>query len=484
MVIKAIQEICNEIPLPAKAGFAFLVCSVLQSGLNIITLPLFTRILTTEQYGLSSNYFAWNEMFAILCTFRFSYGVFDKGMVVYKDEKDSFQSALLGLSMTITCVVACLFIIFFDLIESYLDMPLWLCLTMLVYQLVSPALLFWTNRSKFDYNYKKYSVVTLTTALLCTVVNLLSVIYIPGDRGIVKIVSYQLIWIIVNTVITIGIFKKGKIFYRGDVWKYALSYNVPLLPYFLSTVILDKSDRIMITNICGRGDVALYSVSYNLANLMILFTSAIGGTFTPWIYRKLANKDYKDVPKISNMIIILFMGLSCIFMLFAPEFIKIFASEEYREAIYVIPPVVASNYFILIYSLVSKVEYYFEKTKIVALISVVTALINIILNYIFIGRCGYIAAAYTTLFSYIISSILHCIASYYIKKKKNIVDCLFSWKIIIILSLVMLFITILVNVFYEYVFIRWFIIFVLITVSLFNKTKIIKLFSMIKGWNT
>ena len=92
---------------------------------------------------------------------------------------------------------------------------------------------------------------------------------------------------------------KEEFFFRRDIWKYALQYNIPLLPYFFSTVVLDKMDRVMITDICGKSDVALYSVSYSLANLMILFTSAIGGTFTPWIYNKLSTKDYKDISKIS-----------------------------------------------------------------------------------------------------------------------------------------------------------------------------------------
>lgn len=118
--IKRVKEKYNKIPLPVKAGMFFLICTVLQNGLNIISLPIFTRLLSKEQYGLSSMYFAWNDLFAIVCTFRFSYGVFDKGMIKYKEEKDVFESSLLGLSMTITGISFCVFLVFRDVIADNL----------------------------------------------------------------------------------------------------------------------------------------------------------------------------------------------------------------------------------------------------------------------------------------------------------------------------------------------------------------------------
>lgn len=444
----------KKIPIQARASFWFLACGVLQSGLNIITLPIFTRILTTEQYGLSSSYFAWYDVVGIICTLRFSYGVFDKGMIVYRNEKDKFESALLGLSITISSIVLLFFLMFHSWFEFIFDMSFTLCLSMIICQMVSPALLFWTNRSKFDYKYKSFSIITIFTSVVCVTINLLTVLYCPGDKGIIKILSYQSVWALTNFLVTIYIFIKGKLFYRKDIWKYALSYNIPLLPYFLSTLILDKSDRVMISEICGKSAVALYSVSYSLANLMILFTSAIGGAFTPWIYRKIDEKDYKSIPQVCMAILIVFFALAFVFMMIAPELIRFFAPEDYYGAIYVIPPVVASNFFILMYSLISRIEYYFESTKIVAAISIITGIINIVMNYLCIPKWGYVVAAYTTLISYIVSTLLHCISARYICICKKIEGNVFPWRKMIGLSISMLLVTFLVNYIYPYFLLR------------------------------
>jgi hypothetical protein len=94
-------------------------------------------------------------------------------------------------------------------------------------------------------------------------------------------------------------------------------------------------------------------------------------------------------------------------MLFAPELLLIFGGKTYLEAKYVIPPVVLGYIFCMIYSLFSCLERYAKQQKIFAVITFICAVANIVLNFLLIPVFGYIAAAYTTLFSYILSSLLH-----------------------------------------------------------------------------
>ena len=103
--MKNLIEKYKLMPVQVRASFWFLVCGVLQNGLSVITLPIFTRLLSTEQYGLSSTYFAWNDLIVVICTLRLSYGVFDKGMIKYSHSRDKFESSLLGLTTTISFAI-------------------------------------------------------------------------------------------------------------------------------------------------------------------------------------------------------------------------------------------------------------------------------------------------------------------------------------------------------------------------------------------
>ena len=58
---------------------------------------------------------------------------------------------------------------------------------------------------------------------------------------------------------------KGKKCFNKEYWRYALSFNLPLVPYYLSQIIFNQSDRLMINSMTGKGEAAMYGVAYQLA---------------------------------------------------------------------------------------------------------------------------------------------------------------------------------------------------------------------------
>ena len=92
----------------------------------------------------------------------------------------------------------------------------------------------------------------------------------------------------------------------------------------------------------------------------------------------------------------------------APEILTVLAPESYRSAVWVIPPVTASVYFTFLYNLFATFEYFYHKTNYVMYASVIGAVVNVLLNAVFIPKYGYIAAGYTTLVCYILYALLHC----------------------------------------------------------------------------
>lgn len=106
-------------------------------------------------------------------------------------------------------------------------------------------------------------------------------------------------------------------------------------------------------------------------------------------------------------------GLIVIFLVFkksrilvAPEVIKLLASEPYWEGISIIPPIVLANYVIFMYTLYVN-EHYYKKTPYISINTIIAAATNLILNYIFIPKYGYVAVAYTTITSYFLSLVFH-----------------------------------------------------------------------------
>ena len=140
---------------------------------------------------------------------------------------------------------------------------------------------------------------------------------------------------------------------------------------------------------------------------MTLFNTALSQTLSPWIYQKIKAGKAREVSDVSFLAMSLIAGANLLLILLAPEAVAVFAPREYYNAIYVIPPVSMSVFFMFSYDLFSKFEFYFEKTGFIMAASVTGALINLVTNYIFIQKYGYYAAGYTTLFCYLIYAAGH-----------------------------------------------------------------------------
>lgn len=114
------------------------------------------------------------------------------------------------------------------------------------------------------------------------------------------------------------------------------------------------------------------------------------------------------------------LGLAVIFVdILAPEVVGILAPGEYSEAMTLVPVIAASVFFMFMYSYCSNIEFYYEKTGLAAIASVLAAALNFGLNAAFIPMLGYRAAGYTTLVCYVVLGVAHYAFSQRVTRDKT-----------------------------------------------------------------
>lgn len=470
----------NNLALPAKAALWYTVCNVLNKGIALLSTPIFTRILTEEQYGTFSVFQSWYAIFIIFTSLNMFMGGYTKGLMIYKDRRDEFTSSLLSLTTIITCVFAMLYAFNIELCTSIFQIPPVLMVAMFLELLFMPAVEFWSARERFDYKYKKFVAVSFFMNLSALTLAVIAVL-LSEHKIEAKIYSDVIAKVSFCIVIFAVIFVKGKCFYNKEYWLYSLKFNMPLIPHYLSNYVLNQSDRLMISRMVGNAQAAFYSIAYTISTMMTLVVTAVNNALTPYIYKSIESKNYDGIKKSTSLIFVFIATLCILTMAFAPEVILIFAGRDYMEAIYVIPPVAASVFFIFLYAMFSTVEYYFQETKLIAFATVVCAIANIVLNYIGISIWGYYAAGYTTLICYIELALLHYV--FYkkiIKVKMPEVDDLYNLKIIIITSLIVISAMLVMSFTYRYSVIRYLIIVIMLLVAVIKRKYI---FSLIKRVN-
>ena len=107
-----IKKRYGSLPIQVRASLWFLICSFLQKGISAITTPIFTRLMSVEQYGQYSVFVSWETILAVFITFSLSSGVYIQGLVKFEEEKEQYTSSLQGLTFTLVFIWFCIYLLF------------------------------------------------------------------------------------------------------------------------------------------------------------------------------------------------------------------------------------------------------------------------------------------------------------------------------------------------------------------------------------
>jgi O-antigen/teichoic acid export membrane protein len=465
----------KNLSLPLKATIWFTICNFILKGISFITVPLFARYLSPEQYGITSVYNSYQQIFLIFATLELSLGAFQRGIIRYKENLNLFINSLQLLWSSITVILFMIVLLFKDLFIKLTDTNLVILTLMFGYFLVYPAYDCWANQKRFNYDYRPVVIATILFAIVTTCGSLFSVIFIK-QTAIVRITSILIIQILYCAPFYFKNINIKKLIHNlskvKEFWLFSLNFQLPLIFHSLSYLVLAQSDRIMIGMMVGKSEAALYSVAYSLSNVVIIFQTSINQVLKPWRYQKMESKEYKLICSITNLLLVIIGMVLLLFVLIAPEIMKLLFNVDYYEAIWTIPPVTLSVYFMFLYSVFTDIESYFCKTKYIMYASIICAIINVVLNYFGIIYFGYISCGYATLFSYILFAIMHYLYMVKSCKQEGIKKSIFNKKVIIVLSSVYIFLMIVCVMIYPYTSIR-IIIFLLILLLFFIKRNVI-----------
>lgn len=413
------------------AGVWYTISNFIVRGIGFLSTPIFTRLLTKTDYGNYSNYTSWLSLLTVITTFEM-YSSINRARFDFEDDLDGYISSTALCGTTITAICYAVIICFQDFFVTFFNMDMVYIHIMFLYLLVEPALPLFSTRYRLQMKYKMVAVLSVVSVILSVVVSLILVLLLENQL-LGRVIGNTAPLFFVNVAIYTIILIRGKK-NSLDYWKYALTISVPLVPHILANSILGSTDRIMITNFCGAEKTALYSVMYSCSQTIAILMTSLNQAWVPWFYEKINRLEYEIVKSVSQIYILAFCAVSLLLMLCAPEFVLIFAGRSYMETVDLMPSIMLGCIMQFVYTLYVNVEFYHKKTFGISVRTIIAALLNLILNWIFIPLFDYKAAAYTTLIGYFVLFILH----YFAAKKLNACEYFsnkYICKIVCIVSL-------------------------------------------------
>lgn len=399
-----------------KASTYYLVGNIFNKGIAFLTVPIFTRILSTSDYGIVTTYNSWIGIIAMLLGFALHMAI-RSSFIDYKDKVDEYLTSAILFTVLISTgitLVVCSGIILFKI-----SVPVLLVLLCILQAMSSAIIEDYSYYLMMKFNYRFRTVLMILPNLLSVCVSIVSILFVfHTDRYLGRIIPTALITLLFGTtLIAISIKKSGFIINKAFL-QHGLKISTPLILHGIALNILSQSDRTMITWLADASQTGVYSLVYNFSMIATVITTSLDGVWVPWFTKQMELEKYQKINKVALDYVNLMTYAMCSLIMVAPEIIRILASEPYWEGTVIVPPIVLSNYIIFVYTMYVNIEHYYKKTVRISIYTMVAAITNLVLNFIFIPFYGYIAAAYTTIASYVLAMILH--ASYAKKLEKDL----------------------------------------------------------------
>lgn len=390
-----------------KGASVYLISNILNSAIPFLLLPILTRYLSTEEYGKIAMFqiFLAGVSTLIGCNTisAISRKYFDDRK--YDNELKEYNNSCLFILLVSSLFIFFLISFFIDQLSIFLSIPPdWIYIATVistVNYIISLRLIQWQVRG----NAKKFGILQLSNSSTNITLSLFFIIIL--NQGAQGRIDAQLVSAIIFFLLSIILLIKNNLIStipkpKSSLIKDALSYSVPLLPHTVGVFFISFIDRFIINKEIGLSEAGIYMVGVQLSSTIAIIFNSLYQAYIPWLFEKLKKNDINEKEKIVKYTYLFFIFLlfsSFFIFIISPIIVKLIVGIEYYSITNIIGWLFLGQIFGGMYLIMSGYIYYSKKTSRLALITILSGIINIILLLIFVPKYGLIGAA--TSFSFV-----------------------------------------------------------------------------------
>ncbi len=387
------------------AGAFYILMQLLVRGVSFIATPIYTRLVSKAQYGELRTYESWLLILVPVLSLSM-YRSVSRAKYDYKEEFEEYVSSTLSLSYFVIAGFYLIVTLFLrKTVTSFLEIDGIMYMFMILYTFSYTAVMYFQTREAHLLRYKRSVLLSSMMMIPATILSIL-LLYYGNAKGMqdglvdLRVIGYYTPQVIGGLLAAFIMWKDGGFSISAKYWKYAVLFSLPLIPETLSIQIMNQSDKIMIRKMIGSEVTGVFSLATTVSFIIWIIEDALWHSFMPWLFEKLERNETEEIQKPWDFITYLFGYISWALVILGPELVLILGGSKYKEAVYLIAPMVTGTLFRFFSNCFTSIERYQKKTIYCALGTVCAMLINLSLNYLCIRRFGYQSAAYTTAFSF------------------------------------------------------------------------------------
>jgi O-antigen/teichoic acid export membrane protein len=400
---------------------------------SFITFPIFTRVLTKEQYGIL-GLVTTSMLFAVaIAKAGLSDGIirFYKEYSKVPDKKETFSSTVAVRGLILSVLTTLVYILIFPFFRKYLTISenYTSCfMIMALYLFISPLNIIVMRILRVNDKTIFINVMNLVGRGISVGLSLVFLIYVFGAfyGYFIGVVVAELI---MSVILFTWFFKHYRVapsFVSRELSLKLIKFGAPLLLSELSFLLLSYSDRYLIIAFLGEEALGLYSVGYNVAmyigNIIMFALSYAMVPISVEIYGEEGREKTEEfLKKCLRYLLIAIIPMWFGYVAISKELFIILASRKYSMAADFSPLILLAYFFLAVNTIFNAGFYLRTKTMLTFVIGFSTIILNIGLNLVLLRKMGLMGASISALVSCIVSTILvKVVSNRYIKVKIEI----------------------------------------------------------------
>lgn len=402
----------NNEPTINRVFIINILNTIINKGLVLLSIPVFTRILSGEEYGRYEIIYSWSMIFACIIGGGVS-GSLASGRAIFCEKYKEFRnsSLLFGIIISLTIGISTLAVednlCFFPYGRKILMLVIFLAQCRFIVDFALESSIY-EKRPGISF------VISFIANSIAIILSIFFAIKLDGDKSVLRLYGT----IIGQSIAVLGILLLYFCYERSTVCskyaKYGILIGIPVVFHELARMILIQSDRIMMQLLkISEVEIGVYSFFYSISNIISLILTTLNRTWIPFYQDSIKERDNHSLQKKSKNYFELFSCIMIVFILGVREISYIMGGEHYWNGISVEVLLALSVYFTFMYQFQVNYEFYVGETKLIAIGTGSSALINIFLNAFLIPRYGMYGAAISTLISFAFLFVFH----YFIVKR-------------------------------------------------------------------
>ncbi len=380
-----------------KSAIWYTLAVFFTKGLGFITIPLFTRIMTTGEFGLFNNFAAWQIILTAVCGLE-AYATVNRARLDYHGrELQEYQFTMLTSGMALTFFLAILLWVMPSVPETVTELDRRYLWAMVAYLFFSPAFTMFQSLQRVQYHYRLSASLTFTSSLIATLLAVWLVVTLP-DALWGRILGQYVPFTLLGAAFYIWYGLTGGRF-RLSLLRYGIVLCIPLVISALGSQLLLLGCRIVTQHLCGADEVAYLSLATTLANIVLILTTALSGAWAPFFFDCLEAQDEARAARVFSLFAWGVGILVVAAMFLTPELVQILGGSSYQSTIWLGPSFLGTAFFSMVASQFISLETYHKDVRLGGLLTLGIGVLNLFLCWGAIVLLGFYAVGYVGVLS-------------------------------------------------------------------------------------